>query len=315
VGGHDNRWRIAWIPLAIALALAGCKKKRHEDAIYAQPGDAYPIPVVDARPIDAAIDAPSEHDQRVERTQAYIELLTLDFWIYEVLDSFPGAPTSGTFVAINFDWQVVDLAAPDAVRSVLDHIAALARAPHTAADDAVRAYTDALVPALPALLDLREYYKARRFIDDEFDRARREAPDLERLRNTLDKLRVPMRSAVLNAWQELSSDVPDSPRAIVTTAWRKCVAVADVLMKSAKRPEVEAAMSACRRSVPSVSALPGTSGGAFADTVRGAAIQLGDGVANSLMARDLPTALDKFTKAYLALWPTLPNTPAEHAVP
>jgi hypothetical protein len=78
---------------------------------------------------------------------------------------------------------------------------------------------------------------------------------------------------------------------------------------------LEATMSACRRSIPSVSALPAHAGGAFADRLRNAAIELGDGVANSLIARELPGHALRFTEAYLALWPTLPNTPAERTAP
>lgn len=96
-------------------------------------------------------------------------------------------------------------------------------------------------------------------------------------------------------------------------AWRRTIT--DARMAHAKPAVLEAAMSACRRSVPSVSALPAYAGGAFADRLRNAAIELGDGVANSLMARDLPGQALRWTEAYLARWPTLPSTPAEHAPP
>src|SRR5262249_30210100 len=157
------------------------------------------------------------------------------------------------------------------------------RTPRTAADDAVHAYVAALTDELPPLLALRQYYAGQRFIDDEFDRARREAPDIARSRAHLAALRPAMRRAIFTAWEELSAEVADSPRAIVTAAWRKCIAIADALMAQAKPAVLEAAMSACRRSIPSVSALPAHAGGAFADRLRNAAIELGDGVANSLM--------------------------------
>jgi len=320
VGEVDSRWHIAWIPLTFALALIGCKKREEQShapprdarasrVIVARPIDAHAI---DARAVDATIDAPSENDLRIDRVRAYLGLLVYDFWIYEALVSFPGAPPGKTFVANQYGWHVKDLLAPDALRAAIGQLVTLsARSPRTPTDDAVHAYVQTLAASLPALLDLRAYYDRAHFIDDEFDRARRETPDIARLSDQLAKLRVPMRAAILSSWQELSSDVPASPRAIVTTAWRKCLSVADPMMANAKKPAIEAAISACRRSIPTVSALPAKSGREFAEPLRHAAGEIGDAIANEYVARDLPGVLERFTDDYLALWPTLPNTPPE----
>ncbi len=326
MGQDDSRWRVAWIPLVLALALGGCKHKREEHARPMPPGDVHASRVIDAHPIgaqpidarsiDAAIDASSEHDLRIDRVRAYLGLLVYDYWIYEALVSFPGAPPGKTFVANQYRWHVEDLLAPDALRAAIGQLVTLsARSPRTPTDDAVHVYVQTLAASLPALLDLRAYYDGEHFIDDEFDRARRETPDIARLGDQLAKLRVPMRTAILSAWQELSSDVPDSPRAIITTAWRKCIGVTDPMMANAKQSAIVAAISACRRSIPTVSALPAKSGREFAEPLRHAAREIGDAIANEYMARDLPGVLERFTDAYLALWATLPNTPAERAQP
>lgn len=81
---------------------------------------------------------------------------------------------------------------------------------------------------------------------------------------------------------------------------------------------LEAALAAANLGARTVLQRGGSGHGGSAGGVRGplrtAAIELGDGIANS-QCETYPGPALRFTEAYLALWPTLPNTPAEHTAP
>jgi hypothetical protein len=247
--------------------------------------------------------------------RAYVELLSIDFWAYQFLAEFPGAPPSKTFVASAFHWETRRTMHGDDVQAKLAAIVQGAnRRPRVAADEVVQPYAQALATWLPQLLDLQKYYNESRFVDDEFDRGRRDSADVERARRELAALRVPMRAAVLTSWRELSADVPDSPRAIVGAAWEACVRFADHLMAGDPPEALTAAVSACRRAIPTVSALPAGSSGDLASELRAAAIAIGDQMANRFM-KDGPPALARLTAAYLDAWPRLSTAPAERGPP
>ena len=265
---------------------------------------------------DGAIDAMTERDVLALRLRSYVELLSIDFWVYQFLAAFPGVPKDTTFVAGSFRWSNRRLMPADKLQAKVGAIVQEANhQPRTATDDAVLAYARALASWLPKLFDLQAYYDELRFVDDEFDRGRRDSAEIAQARDELARLRVPMRSAVLTDWRELSSDVPDSPRAIVGAAWETCIKFADHLMAGDPPAALTAAVSACRRSIPTVGALPAGKGGEFATTLRGAAVAIGDRMANRFMTDDSSSALAQLTRSYLELWPTLSKASAERGLP
>jgi len=305
--------------LALLLALLACKEpdqassRRTVATSDPAPGDAR---VVDAAPRDAAVDALSVHAERAQRLAAYLELLSIDRWTYELLATFPGVPEGAQFFSLQYSqWDVAMWLTPEALR---DHLASLRQAadrlPRMAVDDAVRAYLDVQARWLGKLLDLQAYYRDSRFVDDEFDRARRELADIATARRELAAVRGAMWRGVLEAWRELSSDVPDSPRAIVGRAWEACFRVQDELMtEPASADHVLTALSACRRSIPTVTALPTAMRGPFDDHLRDNAIALGDNLSTHMGGHGVTRGLALLTSEYLALWPTLPTMPAERA--
>ena len=307
--------------------LLSCKAEDHHDEVGSSPGSAASGVAADARAAvaadaaidavaDAASDAMPEREALALRLRSYVELLSIDFWVYQDLEAFPGAPPGTTFVAISFSWEMPPVMRNgDMQAKVVAIVQAANRPPRAPVDEVVQPYAQALATWLPRLLDLQHYYEDSRFVDDEFDRARKEAADVARARRELAALRVPMRSAVLRAWRELSADVPDSPRAIVGAAWEACIRFADHLMAGDPPKALSAAVSACRRAIPAVTALPAGNGRELADALRGAAIAIGDRMANEDMKRYPPGALAQLTAAYLDAWPKLSMAPAERAPP
>jgi len=175
----------------------------------------------------------------------------------------------------------------------------------------VRLYAKALAEQLTALVSLHDYYDRQLFVDDEFERGRREAPHVAKIEVELAKLRAPMRTAVFAAWRELVADHPDGPRAVIGHAWEACMAVSDRIMENAADEAISKAVSECRRSIPKISNVGASTG--FDRDVRAAAVGLGDWVAQGHPAWNFNAsdALGKLTQKYFDLWPTLPVAPAE----
>jgi hypothetical protein len=309
--------------LAFLLVLAACKEdeptpphRAVEPAAAldaAAPGDAR---VIDAVLADAAVDALSGHAERAQRLAAYLELLSIDRWTFELLATFPGVPAGTQFFSLDYSqWDGAMWMTLDTLR---DHVAKIRQAadrlPRMEVDDAVRAYLEVQDRWLGKVLDLYAYYRDSRFVDDEFDRARREVAGIAAARSELTAVRAALWRRVLEAWRELSGDVPDSPRAIVGRAWEACFRVQEVLMTEPyKADHVLVAVSACRRSIPTVTALPPALRGNFDDLLRSNAIALGDNLSARLGGQRVTSGLATLTIEYLALWPTLSTVPAERA--
>jgi len=301
------------------FALSACKVRDDQPAPASTPPGAVRS---DAAPSDAAPDAPvdamPERARRALRLAGYLELLSIDHWTFELLAAFPGVPDGTKFFSLHYSqWEVPLWMTLDTLR---DHLAAVQRAadaqPRLAADDAVLAYLAVHARWLPRVLDLNEYYRSSHFVDDEFDRARREAGDVATARTELAAVRGVMWQRVLEAWRELSGDVPDSPRAIVGRAWESCFRVQDLVMAEPyDERRVATAVSACRRAIPTVTALPRSLRGELDDHLRGVAIKLGDSMVGVNHWDGVTGGLAALTTEYLALWPSLPTTPAERAAP
>jgi Protein of unknown function (DUF3829) len=310
---------VRWL-LVVVLVISACKKRskapqqlaRHEAAA----GDAAPA---DAAPADAAIDAMTERARFTARLAAYLELLSIDYWTFELLATFPGVPPGTTFHTVTYSWHAPPWIALDVLQAKLVKLrASTAEPPHAGVDDAVRAYLDVHARWLPRLLDLYAYYEASHFVDDEFDRARREAGDVATARAELAAVRGEMRQRVLTEWRELSGDIPESPRAIVGRAWEACLGFEDLVMTVPYDAKpVAAAISACRRSIPTVTALPKRIRGDFDDRLRAVAILIGDHMegGSGLWGYEVTNRLASLTDAYLALWPALPTEPPERPAP
>jgi hypothetical protein len=304
---------VRWF-LAIVLVASACKQ--HE----APPPLARHEPApADAAPADAPVDAPTERARLTARLAGYLELLSIDYWTFELLATFPGVPASTTFHTANYYWNAPPWIALDVLQADLKKLrASTAEKPHTGVDDAVRAYLDIHARWLPHLLDLYAYYRAEHFVDDEFDRARREVGDVATARDELASVRGEMRQRVLTEWRELSGDVPESPRAIVGRAWEACLGFEELVMTTPYNPQaVAVAISACRRSIPTVTALAQRIRGDFDDRLRAVAILIGDHMDGSsgLWGYQVTNGLASLTDAYLALWPTLPTAPPERPAP
>jgi hypothetical protein len=251
------------------------------------------------------------------RALGYAKLLAIDVSVFQFIESYPGAPEGTTFSTTTYSWRP-DLWIPlDAMqREVEATVASIAAAtPTIEADAAVRPYAEKLASWLPRLIALIAYYEGRKFVDDEFDRGRREAGDVRRTATELGKLRGPMRAAVHDAWRELVSGYRDSPRALATHAWIACMSVADRVMERAKPSAINKALSECRRSIPGLAEAASTSG--FDATVRGAASELGDWIAQGYPTwrTNVSHQLGRLTLSYVELWPKLPTTPAERPAP
>jgi hypothetical protein len=250
------------------------------------------------------------------RLRGYAKLLAIDVSILQLIAAYPGAPTGTTFWTFEYQWNRQSWLPLDVLHKEVDAIlASTSETPSTSADAAVHAYAEKLAGWLPRLLALAEYYNGQRYVDDEFDRGRKEAPDVRRTAAELARLRAPMRAAVLAAWRDLVADYRDSPRAVVAHAWIACMSVADRVMEQAKPDAIAKAISECRRSLPRLTQLPSTDG--FDTAVRGAAIVLGDWLARGDLSwrTDVCNALGELTQRHVELWPKLPTTPAEKPAP
>lgn len=307
-----------WL-LPIVLVAAACKQPdappppaHHAPA----PADAAPA---DAPPADAPIDALTERARLTARLAGYLELLSIDYWTFELIATFPGVPAGTTFHTIDYAWHAPPWIALEVLQADLAKLRASAgEPPQTGVDDAVRAYLAVHDRWLPRLLDLYAYYEASHFVDDEFDRARREAGDVATARTELAAVRGEMRQRVLTEWRELSGDVPESPRAIVGRAWEACLGFEELVMAAPSSAKaVAAAISACRRSIPTVTALPPRIRGNFDDRLRAVAILIGNHMdgGSGLWGYEVTNGLASLTDAYLALWPTLPTAPPERPAP
>jgi len=250
------------------------------------------------------------------RVRGYAKLLAIDVSIFQSIASFPGAPKGTTFATGDYGWWRNGWMSLAAMQQEIDAVLASTSAtPGIAADAAVQPYAAKLAGWMPRLVALAAYYDTKRFVDDEFDRGRKEADDVRRTAAELAKLRAPMRGAVFGAWRDLVVEYPDTPRAIAAHAWISCMSVADRVMETAKPEAIAKAISECRRSIPRLAGSASTAG--FDADVRTAASELGDWVArgHSPWVTNVSGALGKLTLRYVDLWPKLPATPAEKSAP
>jgi hypothetical protein len=288
--------------LAMLAMLVACGHDR-------EPARAPPIPHL--APVRSLEVAPTE-DPRTRRLTSYVELLSVDFVFYQLLAAFPGTPTTNRFAVFEYPWGLPrSHSLRDLVATIDAATAAAAEAPQARVDAAVAAYVAALAIWWPKIESLNTYYTDQRFIDDEFARGRREAPEIAHAMTELAKLRVPMRAAVLAAWRELTHDAPSSPRAIVGRSWEACMAYEDRVMARANPDALDAAISRCRRAIAPVAALPDSLRAHLDEDLRRAAIEAGDDavVHSPNPGLDTGYAFGELTSAYLAQWRDLPRVP------
>jgi hypothetical protein len=254
-----------------------------------------------AQPVDVA---PPE-DPRARRLASYLALMSVDFVFDQLLATFPGTPATNRFATYEYQWGSTQ---QRSLRQLAPMVAMAAAAasemPQTPVDTAVAAYVTALTTWWPKIESLNAYYVDQRFVDDEFARARRETPAIERARAELERLRVPMRAAVIAAWRELAHDAPGAPRAIVGRSWEACVAYADRVMARSSAEAIDAAISRCRRAIAPVAALPESLRDHLDDKLRRVAIEAGD---DAITHPSLGTAyaLGDLTSAYVSQWQAL----------
>jgi hypothetical protein len=120
-------------------------------------------------------------------------------------------------------------------------------------------------------------------------------------------------SRAIVEWRESAGDVPDSPRAVVGRAYEACMHVGEVLAADGNTDSINAAVSACRKGVAPVAALPDAMRKGFEYALRGAALALGDMAARRPSLYEAPQSLANLTDRYLWLWPYLPQTTPEKA--
>lgn len=270
-----------------------------------------------ARPpgADAAPDAPAVSPLEA-RVLGHAKLLAIDVALFQLVEAYPGAPKGTTFETLTYQWQRPRWMSLDAMQAEVQAIlGARAGTPSIEADAAVQAYAERVAGWLPRLRALAAYHDDRRFVDDEFDRGRKEAEDVRRTAAEVGKLRAPMRGAVVGALRDLVAGYRDTPRAAVTHAWMACMSIADRVMEKAKAAAVAAAVSECRRSIPRLAEMASASG--FDADVRKAASELGDWVAQGYpwWRTNVSDVLGALTQRYLELWPALPTAPAERPPP
>ncbi len=305
----------------LVLALASCRDPEPpaprpvpapEVAVKPQP---VPLaPPVPSPPVDAAVVVPVDAppSRAPDRLVAYVDVLRLDLNLYSIVKTYPGVPPGRTFRTTDYEWRSAD-------RDRFAGSSARARAASgtlaAPVDDAVRAYLDVVDKHLDALTDLVAYYTQQRFIDDEFDRGRRDAPLVARAAGDIAKVRGALWSSVLAAWLDAAGEVPDSPRAIITRAWEACMHVAESIVTVGLGDKTNRALGACRRSIPSVTALPPAIRHELDATLRKTAGELGNFLADGAEWRISYAGVSLWilTDDYLALWPVLPTTPAERA--
>ncbi len=240
-------------------------------------------------------------------------LLWIDAYVHGLLATYPGVPAGTRFSSLAYRWNM-----PRKMAALRTEIAACGDAATRWAqgapiDQTVMAYAQTFATHMPAVLELAAYYEDRHFIDDEFDRGRREQVLVTRATAELAKLRPRLWSTVLEAWREAAPAAADSPRALVTRAWEACMKVGEVMITDGTASQLDRAVSACRRGIPSVVALPADTRGTYDATLRHTAAKLGNRAAGSRSSDvyEIPAELREITDAYLALWPDLPTTPAE----
>ncbi|MFN0249241.1 MAG: hypothetical protein ACKV2T_20320 [Kofleriaceae bacterium] len=326
------------------LLLCNCSRSREEakpiEAVAPAP-QILPIDAVAPAPVASAIaawtgpdagDAWANTKPRVEgeyRTQheqfldgGYLALLWVDHFFGEMLVSFPGAAPTNRYYSGNFGWDVPDL---DKVEKALRRANATSSYPidtATVADRAVSAYTATALDVWPDLRGLAEYYKEKRFVDDEFARGRSEGRLVAEAIEKMTPLRKPMSEGVFAGWREVAGDKPESARAIAGASFEACIRAAfDVFDAATIRrkskttnPQTEVAidarMSVCRKAVGAVSALP-ASFHPFAQSLRKAAIAFGDASHSDWAVKHADDELLELVNAYIEQWPKLPSEPAE----
>ncbi|HSK01582.1 MAG TPA: hypothetical protein VK932_10095 [Kofleriaceae bacterium] len=272
-------------------------------------------PAADAPGLDAAPEAPAVSPLEA-RVLGYAKLLAIDVSIFQTIAAYPGAPKGTTFETSEYEWRRPRWRSLDAMQQELEAIRApRAGTPRIEADAAVQAYADQAAAWLPRLTALAAYHDGQRFVDDEFDRGRKEAPDVRRAAAELGELRAPMRTAVFGAWRDLVAGHRDTPRAAVAHAWMACMSIADGVMAKARPEAITRSVSECRRSIPRLAEIASASG--FDADVRRAATDLGDWVAQGYPSwrTSVSDTLGRLTQLYLDLWPKLPASPAERPAP
>ena len=267
-------------------------------------------------PGSAATPEPPAPSALEARMLGYAKLLAIDVALFQLIRSYPGAPAGTTFDSSDYRWLRHTWLSLDAMQKEIEAIlASTSTTPSLAADAAVQAYAAKLAGWMPRLIALTAYYTDQKFVDDEFDRGRKEAEDVRRTAAELAKLRAPMRASVFGAYRDLVAGYRESPRAAVASAWMACMSIADRVMEQARPEAIAKAVSECRRSIPRLTTAASTSG--FDTDVRSAAVVLGDWVAigSPSWRSSITDELGRLTLRYIELWPKLPTTPAEKPAP
>jgi hypothetical protein len=294
---------------AIASMLIACPKSHKKKASVAEGQDAaVRFASTHITFTDAAPPPPPP------RLAAYLHLLAVDLYIKELVGRFPGAPSGTVFDSQRYAWY-----GPHSVRleALVEAVGAAASEASKATGDtdrAVTAYAEVATRVVPPVIALFDYYRAS-FVDDEFDRGRREAASVGDAGKAIAAVRGELWSRVIVEWRETAGDVPDSPRAVVGRAYEACMRVGQVLATDGSADALNSAVSACRRGISPVAALPAEVQAGFEHALRGAAIALGDMAARGSTLYDAPQSLAHLTGKYLALWPSLSQTTPEKAAP
>ncbi len=314
-------WRsVVWS----CLLLVACAKKK--DAAPTdepvRPVRAVPAVRIDAASADAVVDArplaEGEYATRADRyLVAYLDLLWVDLALHEMLQAYPGAPTTNRYTTYRYDWSLP-------ARQPLE--AALRRAKLAAervrdddADRAVLAYTTLVLEAWPSLDGLATYYKEQRYVDDEFARGRREQALVGETLAKIEPLRKPMTESVFAGWRTVAGGNPESPRAVLGASFEACMRLAMLLFERPRvqtKPDpkveeaIDEAMGACRRGVGAVSALP-EAFRSFDKPLRTVALSLGNAVDSNSSRQYAIADVEQLVKAYVERWPKLPSEPAE----
>lgn len=248
------------------------------------------------------------------RLAAYLRLLSADMYMKEIVEAFPGAPKGAVFDSKRYWWHFPDLMALDELYKRLEVAAKEASAgPLGETDKAVGTYVHVALDAMAPVFDLAKYYDDDRFVDDEFERGRRDSGLVAAAGAALAKVRKDLWSRVIVEWREVAGDDPDSPRGITGAAFETCLQVGAVMVTTGLGDAANAAVSACRKAIAPVAALPDGVRNNFDQSLRSCARELGDLAATGYNRYQAPRYIDKLTEDYLALWPLLPQAPAEQS--
>lgn len=318
--------------LACLVLLAGCSKKEEAKPRPAPPPPATPEPArptpepphVPEAPALPIVDAASPSSMATGRyLAAYLDLLWVHQSLNEALLRYPGAPPTNRYSSYSYEWKLYaneQSAIETAVK--LAYETARRYTDGGDADRAVLAYTTEVVAAMPRLGALFEYYRDKRFVDDEFAHGRREAKLVPEVLAKLAPLRTPMVDAIFAGWREAAGDKPESPRAIIGASFEKCMRVGKLIYDQDPKaqPEkkelekieraIDDALGACRQSVGAVSALPAPYS-SFAVPLRAAAVAFGDTSLSAWKREYTTNDIENLVKAYVQQWPNLPSEPAE----